>query len=106
MVDHHHLRPQGPSSHLSDETALDVGAAITQAHLRAGGDLAPDGGAVRHAVEVRPVAGLGGGRPGAHVLGLVRLGRRDFQLFAVLIEAAHAQVVGQPLHHGKGERFG
>ena len=106
MVDHHHLGPQRAPSHLRDETALDKGAAVAQSHLRAGRDLAPDRGGVGHAVEIRPVAGAGGGGPGAHALGLVRLGCRNFQLLAVLVEAAQAQVVGQPLHHRKGERLG
>ncbi len=106
MVDHHHASPQGPPSHLGDETALDEWAAVAQPHLRAGRDLTPDGGAVGHAIEIRAVSSRGGRRPGAHAPDLVRLGSRYFELLAVIIEAAQAQVVGQPFHHREGKRLG
>jgi hypothetical protein len=78
MVDHHHARPHGPSSHLGDETAFDEWTQAAEPHLGAGGDLAPDGRTVRNAVEVSPIPGLGRRCPGAHALTLARLGCRDF----------------------------
>jgi len=36
----------------------------------------------------------------------VRLGGGNFELLAVLVEAAQTQVVGQSLHHREGERLG
>ena len=103
VVDHHDVSFQRFFARFQHEALLVVRAVAAQAVFATGGNVAPDAGVFRHAVQLGFIAGAAGFGKAAHFFQVRHvLPRHETAIFARAFKVVMAHVIGAALEQGDG----